>query len=49
MDEIRRALLGDHKAAKRLTEQGVLLPCPWCRKNAVFIGVHDLEAINGKL
>lgn len=26
----RRALLGDHEAAKRLTEAGVLLPCPWC-------------------
>ena len=26
MDEIRRALLGDKEAAKRLTEKGVLLP-----------------------
>lgn len=32
MDEIRRALLGDKEAAKRLTEKGVLLPCPWCGK-----------------
>ena len=24
------ALLGDHEAAKRLTEKGVLLPCPFC-------------------
>lgn len=23
----KKALLGDHEAAKRLTEQGVLLPC----------------------
>ena len=30
MDEIRRALLGDKEAAKRLTEKGVLLPCPMC-------------------
>ncbi len=26
----QRALLGDHEAAKRLTEAGVMLPCPWC-------------------
>ena len=25
-----RALLGDHEAAKRLTEAGVLLACPFC-------------------
>ena len=30
MDEIKRALLGDHEAAKRLTDEGVLLPCPFC-------------------
>lgn len=30
MDDITRALLGGHEAAKRLTEQGVLLPCPFC-------------------
>ena len=30
MDEIKRALLGDHEAAKRLTDAGVLLPCPGC-------------------
>ena len=28
MTDIQKALLGDHEAAKRLTEQGVLLPCP---------------------
>ena len=28
--DVKRALLGDHEAAKRLTEKGVLLPCPWC-------------------
>ena len=27
---IIRALLGDHEAAKRLTEAGVLLGCPGC-------------------
>lgn len=30
MTDIQRAMLGDHDAAARLTEQGVLLPCPWC-------------------
>ena len=30
MTDLKRALLGDHEAAKRLTEQGVLLPCPGC-------------------
>lgn len=32
--EIRLALLGDHEATKRLTEQGVLLPCPMCKGEA---------------
>lgn len=30
LDEKTRALLGDHEAAKRLTEKGVLIPCPFC-------------------
>ena len=30
MDDIKLALLGDHEAAKRLTDAGVLLPCPFC-------------------
>ena len=29
---IKRALLGDHEAAKRLTDAGVLVPCPVCSK-----------------
>ena len=29
MNDIKLALLGDHEAAKRLTDGGVLLPCPW--------------------
>ena len=33
MDDIKRALLGDKEAAKRLTEAGVLLPCPFCGGN----------------
>lgn len=32
MDDIKLALLGDHEAAKRLTDAGVLIPCPWCKK-----------------
>ena len=28
--DIRAAMLGDHEAAKRLTDAGVLVPCPWC-------------------
>ena len=32
---VRRALLGDHEAAKRLTETGVLAPCPWCGGEAM--------------
>lgn len=30
MDEIKRAMLGDQEAAKRLTDAGVLVPCPGC-------------------
>ena len=30
MDEIKRAMLGDQEAAKRLTDAGVMVPCPGC-------------------
>lgn len=30
MNDVKRALLGDHEAAKRLTDAGALLPCPFC-------------------
>lgn len=30
MTDIQRAMLGDHDAAARLTEQGVAIPCPSC-------------------
>lgn len=33
MDDIKLALLGDHEAARRLTDAGVLLPCPFCGGN----------------
>ena len=29
-EDVRAALLGDHEAAKLLTEAGVLVPCPMC-------------------
>ena len=28
--DIRAAMLGDHETAKRLTDAGVLVPCPQC-------------------
>lgn len=31
MDDIKLALLGSKDAARRLTDAGVLLPCPGCR------------------
>ena len=33
-NDVKRALLGDHEAAKRLTDAGVLLPCAHCGKQA---------------
>ena len=32
MDDIMLALLGNQEAARRLTDAGVLLPCPFCGK-----------------
>ena len=34
MDDSKRALLGDHEAAKRLTDAGVMIPCPKCSGQA---------------
>lgn len=34
MTDVERALLGDHEAAKRLTNAGVLVPCGHCGKQA---------------
>ena len=31
MNDVKRALLGDHEASKRLTDAGVLVPCPFCK------------------
>ena len=41
MDDIKLAMLRNKEAAKRLTEAGVLLPCPFCGNDAV---VHEVEA-----
>ena len=35
-DDKTRALLGDHEAAKRVTEAGELLPCPFCGVDAMI-------------
>lgn len=40
MDDIKRALLGNHEAAKRLTEAGVLLPCWRCGGEAELQEIH---------
>ena len=42
MDDVKLALLGDHEAAKRLTEQGVLVPCPGCGKSdEIEVAIQD--------
>ena len=41
MDDIKLAMLGNREAAKRLTDAGVLVPCPFCGNDAV---VHEVEA-----
>lgn len=38
MTDERRALLGDHEASKRLSEAGVLLPCPFCGETTICEG-----------
>lgn len=36
MDDIKLALLGNKEAAKRLTDAGVLVPCPFCGGTGVL-------------
>lgn len=32
MDKLtRRALMGDREAQRQCTENGIILPCPWCK------------------
>lgn len=44
MDDIKLALLGDHEAAKRLTEAGVLLKCPFCGEKAAMLSNNKIGA-----
>lgn len=45
MDDVMAALLGDKEAAKRLTETGVLLPCPMCGKVGVLHSIDGCQTI----
>lgn len=41
--DMKRALLGDHEAAKRLTDAGVLVPCPHCGAEAKMLRMGGLK------
>lgn len=41
MTDTEKALLGDREAAKRLTDAGVLVPCPMCGKPGVL---HSIDS-----
>ena len=41
MDDVKLALLGDKEAARRLTEAGVLLPCPFCGADANIVAYDE--------
>ena len=41
MDDVMRAMLGDHEAAERLTERGDLIPCS-CGSNGRYIHRQDM-------
>ena len=43
--DIRAAMLGDQDAAKRLTEKGVLLPCPSCGTTGVLHSIDNCKTI----
>jgi len=45
MDDIKRALLGDKEATRRLTEAGVLLSCPMCGKGGVLHSIDNCKTI----
>ena len=44
-NDVRAALLGDHEAAKRLTEKGVLLACPMCGKASVLHSIDNCKTV----
>ena len=47
--DIRIALLGDHEAAKRLTERYELLPCPCCGGQARCFGGTSIAYVHCKV
>ena len=44
-NDIKLALLGDHEAAKRLTDVGVLVPCPMCGKAGVLHSIDNCKTV----
>jgi hypothetical protein len=52
MDDIKLALLGDKETARRLTDAGVLLPCPMCKGDEILVrsvsGAFDSGKISTK-
>ena len=45
MTDTEKALLGDREAAKRLTEQGVLVPCPMCGETGVLHSIDNCKTV----
>lgn len=45
MDDIKLALLGDHEAARRLTEAGVLVPCPHCGSDVILCKMNGMAYV----
>ena len=43
MTDEKRALLGDHEAAKRLTDAGVLVSCPHCGAEAKMLRMGGIK------
>ena len=43
MDDVKLATLGDHEAAKRLTDAGVMVPCPFCGGKVYENQWEDIE------
>ena len=52
MDDIKLAMLGNKEVAKRLTDAGVLVPCPMCKSGEVLVrsvsGAFDSGKITTK-
>ena len=48
MTDIQKAMLGDHEAAKRLTERYELLPCPCCGGQAKCFGGQSIAYVRCK-